>query len=116
VPLEEYRANVTQIFRRIRGETDATLIWAATTPANEQRHHATKGFHRFDADVLAYNGAAAEIARGMGIPINDLFDVVTRAGRDTLLLDDGVHFAQAGYELLGKAVADFIRACFRGRC
>jgi lysophospholipase L1-like esterase len=31
------------------------------------------------------------------------------AGRDRLLLDDGVHFTPKGYELLGKAVAKAIR-------
>ena len=37
-----------------------------------------------------------------------LLDTV-REGRDTLLMPDGVHFKPEGSELLGKAVAAFIR-------
>jgi lysophospholipase L1-like esterase len=109
VPLDEYRANLTEIFHRIMDGTAAVLTWAATTPVNERSHRERKGFDRLEADILAYNRAAAEIAGGLGVGINDLYAAVVRAGPDSLLSDDGVHFAQAGYELLGKAVAEFIR-------
>ena len=39
-----------------------------------------------------------------------LFSLVDAAGRDDLLLPDGVHFKPEGYALLGKAVADCIRS------
>ena len=85
------------------------VIWATTTPVNEAWHHAQKPFDRFEADVMAYNAAASEIASQLGVPIDDLYGIVTAAGRDRLLLPDGVHFTQDGYRLLGKAVADAIR-------
>jgi lysophospholipase L1-like esterase len=109
IPLASYQANVEAILKTIRAKTRARLIWAATTPVNEARHHATKGFDRFEADVVAYNEAAATVANRLGVEINDLYRVVMDAGRDRLLGPDGVHFTPEGSALLGKAVADFIR-------
>lgn len=110
VPLARYRANLEEIFTRVLGDGGTTLIWAATTPVNEEWHHANKGFERFEADVEAYNRAALAVAERFGVPVNDLFDVVVRAGRDGLLQPDGVHFAEEGCALLGKAVAGAVRA------
>ena len=106
VPLDEYRANLEMIFQRIRDHSSARIVWAATTPVNEQWHHETKPFDRFEADVLAYNRQAQEVAAQFGAEIDDLYAVVTRAGRDQHLLPDGVHFTDAGYTLLGRAVAE----------
>ena len=105
VPLAEYRENVAAILRALCDRTEAQVIWAMTTPVNQARHHARKGFDRFEADVQAYNGAAAAVCREQGVVVNDLYEVVTAAGRDGLLLPDGVHFNGAGYRLLGEAVS-----------
>lgn len=110
VPLARYRANLEEIFRKVLDGTEARLLWATTTPVNEERHHENKGFDRFEADVEAYNRAASEIADRLGVRANDLFRVVMDAGRDELLLPDGVHFTVGGYALLGKAVAEAVRA------
>jgi len=112
VPLDAYVNNVDRIFRRILQETEAALIWASTTPVNEQWHTREKPFDRYETDVEAYNRAAREVAERMSVPVNDLFEVVMRAGRDRLLSRDGVHFTQEGSALLGKAVASAIRAHF----
>jgi lysophospholipase L1-like esterase len=109
VPLAEYRANVETILKQIREHTAATVIWATTTPVNEQWHHENKTFDRFEADVRVYNRQAREVAVPLGVHVNDLFEVVTRAGRDRYLVQDGVHFSEAGYALLGRAVMETIR-------
>jgi isoamyl acetate esterase len=109
VPLEQYADNVRTILERIQKRTRATILWATTTPVHHQRHHDTKGFDRFDSDVDQYNAAATPIAAGMDIAINDLYAFVVAHGRDELLLADGVHYSEQGYELLGKAVAGVIR-------
>jgi lysophospholipase L1-like esterase len=109
VPLDEYRTNLEAIFRQIQERTTATLIWASTTPVNESWHHKNKPFDRFEADIAAYNQAATEIAERFDVRINDLYQAVMDAGRDDYLVQDGVHFSPAGYELLGRAVADAIR-------
>lgn len=111
VPLQEYGENVRAILTRLQSETDATVLWASTTPVNEVWHHNKKRFDRFEADVDAYNAAARGIACELGIQINDLFSVVRKVGRDNLLQPDGVHFIPAGCALLGKHVADAISSC-----
>jgi len=110
IPLPRYRANVEMILRRIRSESTALIIWATTTPVNEQWHHERKEFDRLECDVVAYNRAAAEVADRMEIPIDDLYAAVMERGRDAMLSPDGVHYCEAGYELLGGAVAEAIRA------
>ncbi|MFT5369741.1 MAG: lysophospholipase L1-like esterase [Candidatus Latescibacterota bacterium] len=110
VPLEEYRKNVTHILTHLQKETEATLIWALTTPVNESWHHERKGFDRLEADVLSYNQATQEICNTLKIPVNDLYAVVNNAGCDTLLKPDGVHFNETGCDLLGKAVAQIIQS------
>ena len=109
VPLGAYAENVRGILTRLRDETDATIIWASSTPVIEARHNATKPFARFEADVDAYNAAAAQIAEELGIVVDDLFAAVMAAGRDELLIEDGVHFTPAGSALLGQAVATCIK-------
>jgi isoamyl acetate esterase len=108
VPLDRYTANVRYMLTRLSAETDATIVWASSTPVDEAAHNALKPFGRFEADVVAYNAAAAEIASDLGIAIDDLFAVITDAGCGELLMDDGVHFEQAGSVLLGRAVAECI--------
>jgi lysophospholipase L1-like esterase len=112
VPLDQYVENIERILRRILQETEATLVWASTTPVNEQWHTREKPFDRYEADVEAYNRAAREVAERMSVPVNDLFEAVMRAGRDRLLSPDGVHFTKEGSALLGRAVASAIRERF----
>jgi len=109
ISLAQYQGNVREILARLRNETQATIIWATTTPVNYAWHHQNKDFDRFEGDVDAYNTAATAIATELEIPIDDLFAVVINAGRDALLVQDGVHFNGQGYALLGKTVADCVR-------
>jgi lysophospholipase L1-like esterase len=109
VALPQYVESIDRIFGRIQRETNATLIWAATTPVHEEWHQRAKPFDRYEADVAAYNQAASEVAERVAVPVNDLFEVVMRAGRDRLLSPDGVHFTKEGSAVLGKAVAAAIR-------
>ena len=114
VPLGQYRANVRQILARLRTETDAVLLWASTTPVNEELHHENKPFDRLERDVISYNRTAAEIADELDVPVDDLFECMSRAGPEEYLTDDGVHFTAEGYAVLGTAVAEFIRPYLQG--
>jgi isoamyl acetate esterase len=111
VPIREYEQNVRHILERVTKETGARLLWASTTPVNQKWHHERKDFDRFEADVTAYNQAAARAVSDFGIPLNDLYGTITAAGRDRLLSPDGVHFTPEGCDLLGRTVADFVRQC-----
>ncbi len=109
VPLDAYADNMRTIISRVRDETDMQIVWALTTPVNHLWHRQNKPFDRFEEDVEAYNDAALSVANAIGVTVNDLFSVITAAGRDELLLPDGVHFSPEGYKMLGQAVADCIR-------
>ena len=108
VPLDEYERNVRQILQRLQRELDGGVVWATTTPVDENWHHQNKGFDRLEADVEAYNAAARAVAEDLGVPIDDLFAVVQREGKARLLTQDGVHFTEEGSQLLGRVVAECV--------
>jgi isoamyl acetate esterase len=110
VPLVEYTENVRKFLQHLQAETSARIVWALTTPVNEKNHRNNKPFDRLEADVVAYNKATEQIAEKLKIPVNDLFGVIEQAPPDRVLLPDGVHFTPEGYEILGRAVANFISA------
>ncbi|MBD3243540.1 MAG: hypothetical protein GF331_23320 [Chitinivibrionales bacterium] len=110
VPLGEYTENVRAILDRLLEGTNARVVWATTTPVNQEDHHRRKGFDRFAVDVDRYNAAASGVAERLGVVIDDLCAVITAAGPSGLLLDDGVHYSAEGYAHLGRAVAGFLRS------
>ena len=68
-----------------------------------------KPFDRMEADVQAYNARALEICSRLGVQVDDLYSFVMEAGGDQSMSQDGVHFTDDGYELLGVEVARVIR-------
>ncbi|MBY5913788.1 SGNH/GDSL hydrolase family protein [Rhizobium leguminosarum] len=110
VPLDAYQANITGIFERVRAETTAELIWATVTPIIEERHQAVRSSRRYERDVSAYNAVGISVARRFGVTINDLHTTVSEAGPEVLLKQDGLHFVEEGYALLGAKVADALRS------
>jgi len=106
VPIEQYRGNLRQIFQRVRdAKPNTTIIWATITPVIEKLHNAEREFDRYEADVAAYNTAAREVAGRFNLIVNDLNAVVERAGKGKILLNDGVHYTDDGYRILGEEVA-----------
>ncbi len=113
VPLETYRTNVDRLITAARQHTKARIIWATCTPCDQaglDRAHMLQGLAgRSTADIARYNEAAIEVARHHKVALNDLHQLVVDAGPASLQEADGVHFTPAGYELLGRAVAETIR-------
>jgi lysophospholipase L1-like esterase/dienelactone hydrolase len=109
VELDQYRENLRQIVARIRKDTDATLVFASTTPIIDARH-ARRGaqFSRSEADVSRYNDAALSVMADLGVPVDDLHWVVEQGGSETMLGPDGTHYTPAGYDRLAEAVSDCI--------
>jgi isoamyl acetate esterase len=107
-PLDEYERNLRAIFERAKAKA-SRVIWATITPVNGERHHATKGFDRWEADVRAYNAVASRVAKEAGVEINDLNALVESRGKDDMLKFDGVHFTDEASRVLGEAVAAVIR-------
>lgn len=103
VEIEEYARNLEALFDRLI-VTGAALIWATTTPAQEE-------FRRSNADVVRYNRVAERIARARGIAINDLYALVLPRMTE-LQLPKNVHFTERGADVLSERVACSIRDIF----
>jgi lysophospholipase L1-like esterase len=103
-PLPMYEENLRKIVIRLQQIPGVRLIWATTTPVIYSRHHAKKGFDRFEEDVSLYNSAANRIMEEFHIPINDLNRVITENGVEKSLRDDGVHMLPSANRLLVDAV------------
>jgi hypothetical protein len=74
VPIADYETNLRTIVQRLQ-KTGARLIWATTTPVPDAEVNPP----RRNTDVLAYNAAAARIMTEAGIPIDDLYALVSPA-------------------------------------
>lgn len=110
VPLAQYEENLKQIVSRIRRESNARMVFAATTPIHDERHAARGAdFNRSEADVERYNEVAIAVMRSAGVPVHDLHWVVTQNGPEGMMTRDGTHYTPEAYERLADAVADCIR-------
>lgn len=113
VPLELYEANLRQIAELCRNAM-LRLVWVRSTPVVDQVHNSRLSqFHRFAADLLAYNDRADKIMKSAGIPTIDLFTFTRRLGQDADLFCDHVHFRdeirqKQGCFLAGR-LAEFAR-------
>lgn len=93
VPLAKYQANLHEIVG-IAADLRPRLVWVRTTPCDERIHNPkARSFHRFAADVVAYNEAADAIMRAAGVPVLDLYTFTHNLGQD--LYCDHVHFHDA---------------------
>jgi DNA-binding beta-propeller fold protein YncE len=117
VPPETYAANLRTIVGRIRAGTKATVVFATTTGAHDDR--AARARTRADYELLEasaeqYNRIARTVMDELGVPVDDLHallaDPETRAG---LMGSDGIHFTADGYRRLGTEVARFLRQHLR---
>jgi len=110
-PIPVYLADMRQVFEWLRANTSARLVFALTTPVDQDRQR-TSPYGRVvrrNADIPRYNAAVRPLAESLGVGVNDLHTVVEEAGVDRMIADDGVHFRPEGYEVLGQAVAARIR-------
>ena len=106
VPLDLYRRNLRTIADRIAA-AGPRLLWVTTTPVIEQRHRLSRDFDRFNADIDAFNAAAAQVLPTLDVI--DLHAAATGLGLETVIAPDGVHFTPAGYESLGQFIAARLR-------
>ena len=102
VPLPDYETNLRAIVQRLQ-KTGARLIWAATTPVPDAEVKPP----RRNADVIAYNEAAAKIMTESGIAIDDLYSLV-KPRLPELQLPANVHYTLPGYNVLGHQVAESV--------
>ncbi|MBN2152337.1 MAG: SGNH/GDSL hydrolase family protein [Candidatus Lokiarchaeota archaeon] len=110
-PPEAYVDNLRRVVAALRAGSGARLVWATTTPVIFQRHHAKKGFDRFEEDVMEYNRAALALMEELQIPVDDLYGVIMRHGKERAIGEDGVHMTDEGNRALADAVSAYLRGC-----
>jgi lysophospholipase L1-like esterase len=103
VPISEYESNLARLIARL-SKTGAKLIWASTTAVPD----ADLSPPRKDADVVAYNQAAARVMKKHGVPTNDLY-AFTKPILSEIQRPANVHFTDAGSQRLAEQVAAAIR-------
>lgn len=115
--IETYSRNLRQIFNKLTRLTDAKIIFALTTPVDEQRQAASKTYGRVvrrSADISRYNVAAREIAKSAGVSVNDVFSLAQKVGLDRILREsDGIHLSDFGQKAIGQQVAAEILAALQ---
>ena len=103
VELAEYERNLDRLAARLE-KTGAKLIWASTTAVPD----ADLSPPRKDADVEAYNQAAARVMKKHGFPIDDLY-AFTKPILSEIQRPVNVHFTDQGSKKLAETVAAAIR-------
>ena len=104
ITLDQYKANMEKNVARLK-ETDAKLIWCATTPVPEKEAGRKVG------DDLKYNKIAEEIMKANGVLINDLHSHALLKLPEIMAQEGDVHFNEPGYRhLADKVVAEILSA------
>jgi len=96
--LKEY----VELIRRLA--PNAKLIWGSSTPITKNGEPQTLDPKN---EVVITRNALAAIMEEQGISVADLYAVVI--GKPDLRSTDGYHYNGAGYDALGKAVAEALR-------
>lgn len=113
---EQYEANLREIVKRVRDETDAIVLFATSTPILDQRAAAARqgrDYVLLDASIQQYNAIAVRVMKELAVEVNDLYAVIAlpiapNAPHDLIVLD-GVHLTELGRQLVGATVAGFVR-------
>ncbi|QDT82568.1 SGNH/GDSL hydrolase family protein [Gimesia chilikensis] len=103
VPLAQYEKNLETLVKQLE-QTNATLIWATTTPVPEGEAGRVVG------DDLKYNEVAKKIMQKHNIKINDLHQLATGFEAPLWAGPGNVHFKPAGSDKLAQQVAREIKA------
>lgn len=106
-PLDVYARNIRRIFAYLKLQfPNAALAYATTTPMNPDN---TDGvLRRTTDDLREYNRVGTEAARSAGVAVDDLFSLTADWSGEHFA--DYAHFNAASNEILGHAVADFLRS------
>ncbi|MBB3572010.1 SGNH/GDSL hydrolase family protein [Rhizobium sp. BK491] len=96
---EETARNLIELRSRVMSETEARCLWITPAAVNESqvaRHWALSHFGvRFRNEDIAQ---VARAMRSLGDPVVDLFQGLDASSLNELLMEDGLHFTQAGQQ------------------
>jgi lysophospholipase L1-like esterase len=106
VSLESYKSNLIEIFDLLTSR-GIKLVWVRTTPVDDEQHNSRqRSFHRFAADLDAYNEAADAIFSAREVPIIDLYQFTQNLG-DNIFIDH-VHYGEEVRAIQAAFIAGFL--------
>ena len=92
---------MSKILRELRKVTDK-IVFATITPVKPG------SLNQNNDIIVEYNRKIIEYMRAEKILINDLNALISK-NIDEYICEDCIHLSEAGKEVCGKAVADYIR-------
>ncbi|HKS21047.1 MAG TPA: SGNH/GDSL hydrolase family protein [Bradyrhizobium sp.] len=102
---EETIRNLAELRSRVTAEAGARCLWITPVAVNENqvsRHWALSHFGvRFRNEDIAQ---VATAMRGFGDPVVDLFQRLDASSLNELLMEDGLHFTQAGQQRIAREI------------
>lgn len=109
-PIEVYGQFMDRVCKRIRLICpNAKVIFATSTPVNEEGYKSPSTFMRYNADIEKYNAVAIEVVRRHGFEVNDLYALL--ADKPMSYHSDMTHFyTREAAELITDAVVSKINA------
>lgn len=102
---EETARNLAELRSRVTSETGARCLWITPVAVNEiqvSKHWALSrfGVHFRNEDVAK----VATAMHGLGDPIVDLYQLLDASTLNELLMEDGLHFTQAGQQRIALEI------------
>lgn len=106
----KYVSDMVKILRELK-KTGAKIIFATTTPVHDDKQYLEGPMPpaHHNNDIVEYNKAVLDVSRKEDIVINDLFSLINPE-KERYISEDMIHPNEEGVKLLGKAVADAIKA------
>jgi len=104
---QQYIENLENIFGRL-SQLDSRVIWATSTPFEEEVHNAVKVSRRYLKDIIEYNNESVQLAQRFHFEIHDLYRKVSNLNLKEVMRDDGIHFNEAGNEKIGRWISKAI--------
>ena len=110
VPLNVYSSNLNEIFQLCKTKfPKIRLFWVRTTPVDDAQHAQQSQSYRSNADVIAYNTAADQIATEAGVTLMDLTEISQSAALSNNPYKDHVHFTENVTRAQGLHIANKLR-------
>ena len=97
----QFGVGLTAMLKHLKTVTPR-VIWATTTPAPDRNN--TLGPDSQNVAVITRNNMSQKIAADLGIPVNDLYDLVI-SDREKLQGFANLHFNPEGSKLMGEQIA-----------
>lgn len=99
---DEFKANLTKIAEAL-GPDKIILLTPPYYNEAEPTHYSSL------AEVKLFRAATLELGMQLNVPVIDIFQAMVETGTPNLLLkSDGLHFMEAGYELLSDVIAECV--------